>query len=254
MTCRVVILGLGLSLLACRMDNPAFDLDSGAELSDETRGSDSTVSPGDGDGDGEPSESSESSSETTDGDCAPGSSCGPCQICDEAGECVIDVGGVCDGPALHCADYLYGASETACYRLADVTLAGRCSEQGLCESSLPSECPLEKGAVHFACDGACVTNIDSCAPLAKASEVEMSAMCLVEGEQGPGCTSKCANGIESVIENHGCVLGECQPLGAVSFCEGYVCDEQRVSCLESCETDTHCSQDFICAEGQCLPG
>src|SRR5690606_30990901 len=96
-----------------------------------------------GDGDGEPGES-EGPSETTAGDCQPGTSCGPCQICDDAGECVIDVGGPCDGPTLSCGDYLYGVEETTCHRLSKVELAGRCSEQGSCESADPSECPLVK--------------------------------------------------------------------------------------------------------------
>jgi hypothetical protein len=108
--------------------------------------------------------------------------------------------------------------------------------------------------VHFACDAACVTNVDACMQFGKATELEMSAMCLVDGESTPTCTSKCANGIESLIENHGCVTGECTGLGPVSFCEGYTCDEQRVACLESCETDAQCSEQFTCFSSQCVPG
>jgi hypothetical protein len=262
---RGAILGLGLSLFACKMDNPAFDLESGAELADESRGTDSTdpTDPTDqgesdeapGDGDGEPSESStDDPTDPTEGECTPGTSCGPCKICDETSECVIDVGGPCDGPTLHCADYLFGASESSCYRLTDVELVGRCSEQGTCESSKPSECPLEKGALHFACDGACVTNVEGCSPYAAASEVEMSAMCSVNGESTAMCTSKCTDGIQAVVQDFGCVTGECAPLGEAALCGPYACDEQEVACLESCETVSDCNEQFTCVDLQCVPG
>ena len=108
--------------------------------------------------------------------------------------------------------------------------------------------------MHFACDPACVSNLDACTQFGKAAEVEMSAMCLVNGEQGPSCKSLCANGVQSLVGAHGCVQGECQPLGMVTLCEGYLCDEQGMACLESCETDAQCSQQFTCVDTQCVPG
>lgn len=255
-----MIFGFGCLALACTMNNPAFDLERDSDLADETRGTDSTnpdesddSSESLGDGDGEPSESSsDDATDPTDGDCIAGSSCGPCQICDDDGECVIDVGRQCEGPTLHCADFLFGVSETTCYTLADVALAGRCSEQGACESSLPSECPLEKGVVHFACDAGCVTNLDACTPFSKASEVEMSAMCSVDGEPGPACTPKCTDGIQSLVQSYGCVVGECQPLGAVALCGAYACNEQGTACLEACELISDCAEPFTCVDQQCV--
>lgn len=260
---RICGLGVGISFiaLACKMDNPAFDFDDGTELADETRGSDSS-NPNDsaespGDGDGEPSESSsddptDDPTDPTDGECTPGTSCGPCQICDDTGECVIDVGGPCDGPKLDCGDYLFGVSESICYRLADVALAGHCSEQGVCESAKPSECPLEKGAVHFACDPVCVTNLQGCTPFGKAGEIKMQAMCAVGGEPTQACTSKCTAGIQAVVQGHGCVAGECMPLGQAEFCGPYLCDEQGIACLDACETTSDCADQFTCQESQCV--
>jgi hypothetical protein len=268
-TRRLAIFGLGvgisLTALACKMDNPAFDFDGGTELADETRGSDSSnpsesgESPGDGDGDGddEPSESSTDDptdpTDPTDGECTPGTSCGPCQICDDTGECVIDVGGHCDGPTLNCGDYLAGPADSICYRLTDVELVGRCSEQGVCESAKPSECPPEKGAVHFACDPACVTDLQGCTPFAKAGDIKMEAMCAVGGETTQACTGKCTAGIEAVAQGFGCVAGECMPLGDAQFCGPYLCDEQGLECLEACETVSECTDQFTCADSQSVP-
>ncbi|HLT37671.1 MAG TPA: hypothetical protein VK034_15365 [Enhygromyxa sp.] len=264
MSRRVIIIGLGLLALACKMDNPEFDLGRDTAVTDESGDGDPTTADessesrsdngdGDGDGDGDGEGDGDGDGETTDGGCTLASDCGTCQSC-EQGQCVSDVGAPCDGPSTHCAEYLYGESGGLCYRLSAVTLDGRCSEQGLCEPSPASDCPYEQGEVHFACEEACVTNPAGCTKYTVASEVDASAMCAVEGQPGPGCTSACTGGNQPVVQLHGCVEGECSPLGAAQYCVGYLCNEQGVACFDACETDAQCAEQFHCFSSQCVPG
>lgn len=248
-TKRVLILGLGFGswISGCVRDNPAFDRESGVELADDTDPGESGEAPGDGDGES----STDDPTDPTDGDCTPGTSCGPCQVCDEAGACVIDVGAVCDGAALHCADYLYGPVESTCYRLTDISLASRCSEQGVCKPPPASECPLEQGMSHFACDPACVTNLDGCTRYASANEIEMSAMCSVNGEATPMCHPVCTGGNLATVQRHGCDTGECAPIGGPTACEPYLCNEQDTGCFEACETDAQCADPYTCSVPAC---
>jgi hypothetical protein len=243
---------LAVVVLGCTMDNPAFGLerDVGADESgdgDPTRPDSSsssttaTTSSGDGDGD----------SSTTDGGCLAGTPCGPCHVCDDVGECVPDVGAVCEGSKIHCAEYLYGGEGGTCFTLPDVVLDSRCDMSGQCKTPTQQACPLESGGVHFACDPACVTNQQACAPFALAADVGMAAMCAVKGP-GPDCHNTCSNDT-STVTHYTCNVGECVGLGIIELCEPYACNADGAFCYDSCQSDLQCAGLYSCIQGVCQP-
>jgi hypothetical protein len=262
MTSRASVLALGLSALACRMDNPAFD--GGDELADAGEGSDDLVDSGDleesGTNTGTTSSTDDAmddvdsstdaiddTSSTTDPACTPGTTCGTCHVCDEVGDCVPDVGATCDENVLQCGDYLYGKEESTCYRLAETVLLGSCSEGGECVPPQVDICPFVKGEVHFACDPVCVTNQEGCEHGAFAANVDVSSMCAVQGETN-GCHPVC---LESAIQIYGCVTGLCESLGQ-DFCEPYACDPIFTECFVSCELPSDCAEGYTCQDFDCV--
>jgi hypothetical protein len=268
MTWRARVLLAGLWLPACQMNNPAFDgsdddvadlgegtgdtLDSG-ELGESVGESDSTsesTSEGMDDVDTSSSDNPDGTSSTTDADCTPGTPCGACHVCDEQGACVPDVGADCDGDVLHCGDYLFGSEEGICYRLAETALLGSCSEQGECKAPSAGICPMVKGEVHFACDPVCVTDPLGCAPGAFAADVDMAAMCVIQGF-GPGCHPTCSNENNSVVQQQTCSFGECM-FAFQQICNPYACNPETVTCFGACENDLECAQGFTCQDFDCV--
>lgn len=253
MNLRTSVLTVGLGLIACRMDNPAFD-----DVGDDVDGSDGTTDSSESTSAGTSASTDDvgtspdatDTAGTTDADCMPGTQCGTCHVCDMAGDCVPDAGASCDEAVLHCGDYLYGAEEGTCYRLVETPLLGTCTEQGECQGLAPNVCPVVKGEVHFACDPVCVTNLQGCQPGALAAVVDLADMCAVDS-QTSACKPTCSNENESAIEIYGCLTGECAYLGA-DFCNPYACNVDTVACFVGCELPSECAQGFVCVDFDCV--
>lgn len=267
MHARAVILMFGLVSLACTMDNPAFNLERGSGAADESGDGDPSGPEGSsesnddkhgdgdpsGDGDGEPSgdgDGEPNESSTTDGDCTLGVSCGPCQICDQNGECVPDVGAPCEEAQTHCGEFLYGMEGSSCYRFADVTIDGHCNAQGACEPSPATQCPNQLGETHFECDPACLKDGDGCPKYGNPLDAKLSDMCVVGGLPGPDCKTVCSNESGSALKNYACFEGQCNYLGEQS-CGNYACNVQNLSCYPTCQGPLQCAQGFNCNNQQC---
>ncbi|MFV8755574.1 hypothetical protein ACNOYE_33915 [Nannocystaceae bacterium ST9] len=256
MTSRASVVVLGLSLLACRMDNPAFE--GGDELAGASEGSGNEADSGDEAdaitgsevGSEAGSEQADTSEVTTDAECNPGDACGECHVCDEVGACVPRPGSICDEVETQCGEFVFGLSDGTCYALAAGSLPGRCSENGVCKPA-PMDCPLQKGEDLAVCDKLCVNDSGVCTAMQPAAGVSVESLCVLQGET-LGCHSTCTDLMTSV-QHRQCSNGFCD-VQAVEVCLPYLCDAQVDACLMGCEDDPQCADGFFCELGICLPG
>ncbi len=253
---------LGLSLLACRMDNPAFN--DGDELAEgETAG---TSEAGTEAGSSEAGTSEAGETTTTDADgsstdadgstnadgSTDGTSCGgcePCHVCDEnLAECVPTPDAPCEEAGIDCSDYLFGPVEGTCYSLAANMLAGKCSPEGTCEPRSHTECPNVKGEPQ--CDYECIGDQFQCEAFAATSD--LLSHCVDNGP-GPFCDSDFC--FDSIIGYKQCLGGFCEDF-EFDDCFPYACSIDTLSCIESCDGPPDCALGSMCdlMVGMCCEG
>lgn len=216
MSPRRFVAASALSLLACRMDNPAFEAgdelgeaSSSAESGSETSSTGAMSESASEIGETEVGESD--SSETSPGDtseCVEGEPCGDCHVCDALGECIPDAGALC-GEA-ECANHIYGLVEDLCHSFDNQLVPKVCTEQGECKPQL-DRCSLIGDPL---CDIDCAL---SCNPLAPAE-----GACILAGE-GPGCVGTDCDGLDTVL-HYSCEQGFCESTIAEVCGGGTICD------------------------------
>lgn len=215
------------TLVACHMDNPAFeggdDEQGDSAGASESSGADSSSGMSESAsevGESSSSTSNDATSSSTDdaSECVPGESCGVCHECDTLGECVPKVGATCG--EVDCANYIAGSDGVACYAYAMQRVPKTCDEQGECIVPLLDECA---GFGEPLCDLACAS---SCEPDVHVNQND----CVLDGQtdacSGTFCTDEwwmigerwCVEGVclpfeEECPPNSGCDEGECIPMG-----------------------------------------
>jgi hypothetical protein len=219
-----------LALVACHMDNPAFeggDDEQGAGTAASESSDDADSSSGMSESASEVGESSSATSNVTsssDGStddasgCVPGEACDDCSECNTLGVCVPTPGATCG--EVDCANYIAGSDGVVCYAYPTQRVPKTCDEQGECIVPLFDECV---GFGEPLCELACAA---SCDPDVHVSQIGCELDGQTDACSGTFCTDDwwmigemwCVEGVclpfeEECPPNSGCDGGECMPMG-----------------------------------------
>ncbi len=117
-----------------------------------------------------------------------------------------------------------------------------CDEDGEC---LSNNCYQKPNGI--CCSDACTDVCSTCFQAdQKFPTADSQGICLIVEDNTP-INEQCESGVELVLT---CVDGNVNVAG-VSACEPYVCEDEA-DCRLSCSNDTHCHEDYYCANTTCI--
>ncbi len=214
---RTLLAASALALLACQMNNPAFEGDDelGGTGQDSESSTETSSSTGMSEGASEVGESTDAATETsaaeTGPDCPPDEACGECHACNDLGECVPTPQAECG--EFECANHIYGVVGGVCVGFDNQIVPKLCTPEGMCKPEV-GQCV---GMGEVLCDISCALGCDAFAPIEGA--------CVIDGE-APDCMGAECEDLSTVL-HYSCVQGSCVPMpmqcGGGTICDGGMC-------------------------------